>query len=146
MKKKLTILFAATLLLAGTTFANNGIEPSAQIKSEFSRLFTKSTEASWEAVSGLYKVTFQQGGQYLTAFFTPAGTIESLARNISVSSLPMILQKGVQDKLATSWVSECFELLGKNGTEYYVTVENATAKTIYHASSNDWVTYENTKK
>lgn len=146
MKKKVITLFAATILLISTTFANNSTQPSAQIQNEFNSMFTKPTDVNWEVVSGLYKATFQQSGQYLTAFFYPDGKMESVSRNISVSALPLILQKTLQDKMEHSWISEGIEMSGPNGTEYYVTVENAATKTIYYASSTDWTIYKTIKK
>jgi hypothetical protein len=140
MKKRLTALFAAAIL-SMSAFANIHIDPSAAVQNEFDHLFTQPTEVKWELVSDLYKVSFVQGGQHLAAFFDQSGKIEALSRNISTVSLPMILQKRLQDKLSSSWVSECFELYGKNGTEYYVMIENANEKVLYVSNSDDWSRY-----
>lgn len=147
MKKKLTGLFAAIILFASASFANDGTQPSAQLQKEFNRIFAQSSEAKWEKVSDLYKVSFVQGGQYLTVYFSPLNRIESVSRNISTSTLPLILQKEIHDKLSnSSWITECFEIFGKNGTQYYATLENANEKTIYHSSGADWVVYKRIAK
>ncbi len=140
MKKRLTALFAATIL-SMSAFANTHIDPSAAVQNEFNHLFTQPTEVNWELVADLYKVSFVQSGQHLSAFFNQSGKIEAVSRNITTVSLPLILQKRLQDKLASSWVSECFELYGKNGTEYYVTIENANEKVLYVSNSDDWKKY-----
>src|SRR6476646_4170395 len=106
MKKKLIMVMSALTLLVGTTFASNTPEPSQQIKTEFSRVFTQSTDVKWQEVSNFYVATFKQGEQYLTAYFNPSGNIEAVSRNISTTSLPLILQKGLQHKLQNAWVAE----------------------------------------
>ncbi|HEY1871068.1 MAG TPA: hypothetical protein VGG71_08420 [Chitinophagaceae bacterium] len=146
MKKKLTVLFAATTLLISTAFAHVNFKPSKEVQNEFNRLFTHPTEIKWEEVSNFDKVTFNEGGQYLTAFFNPTGKIESVSRNIGTATLPLILQKELQNKLSASWVADCFELYGKNGTEYYITVESANNSIVYRSNSNDWDIYKKTKK
>jgi hypothetical protein len=146
MKKKVTVLFAVITLFVTTTFANNITEPNTQIKTTFSELFDKATEVNWETISGFYMATFKQGDQYLTAYFNPAGTIEAVSRNIVMTSLPLILQKELQDKVQNGWIIETSELLGKNGTAYYVTIENANTKTVYEATQNSWSVYKTLNK
>ena len=137
---------AATVLFISATFANSNTTPSLQVQNEFNRMFAKSTGVQWESVSGFYKANFQQDGQYLTVFFNPAGHIESLSRNITVASLPLMLQKGIQDKMGSTWVSESFELLSANGTQYYVTLDNADVKTTYQSGGNNWTVYKTIRK
>lgn len=144
MKKKMIALFAVTLLLTSTTFANG--EPSLEIKKEFSQMFTKESEANWQEESTFYKVTFLEGGQYLTAYYNPSGAFESLSRNINTGMLPLALQKDLQGKLQHAWVSESFELYRRNGTEYYITLENANEKTIYRSNGANWSTYKRIQK
>ena len=144
MKKKMITLFAVTLLLTSTTFANGG--PSLEIKKQFSQMFTKASEAKWEEVSNFYKVTFLEGGQYLTAFYNASGEFVSLSRNVTTAMLPLALQKDLQGKLQDAWVTDSFELYGKNGTEYYVTLENANEKTMYRSGSTNWSIYKRIQK
>lgn len=146
MKKKGTILFAAIILFASTTFASNITEPTKQIKAAFNQLFNKATDVKWEALSGFYIATFKQGEQYLAAYFNPRGAIEAVSKNIATTSLPLMLQNGLQVKLQNGWITESSELSGRNGTEYYVTVENATAKTVYQTAGNNWSVYKTTTK
>lgn len=146
MKKNLTTLFVALVLLTSAAMANENNEPSLQAKNEFNRMFAQATEVKWESVANLDKVTFIHAGQHLTAFFNSLGEFESVSRNISISTLPLLLQKGLQDKLWASWVSESFEVAGTNGTKYYVTIENANEKTIYSSSSTEWYVYKKSQK
>jgi hypothetical protein len=146
MKQKMITLFAVALLLASTTFANKNGEPSLQIINEFNRMFTNTTGASWQEVSGFYRVTFIQGGQDLNAYYNASGEFASLSRNIGTTVLPLLLQKELKNKLSGSWVTESFELSRESGTEYYVTVEDANTKTVYHSDRNVWTMYKRTQK
>lgn len=139
-------MFAAIILLANTTFAAENNEPTLQVQREFNRMFTNSTGASWQEVSGLYKVMFMQSGQHLTAYYNSLGEFESVSRNITTDMLPLMLQGRLLDKLAYSWVSESFEVSGNNGTRYYVTIENADDKTLYFSNSADWSVYKKSQK
>jgi hypothetical protein len=147
MKKKLIGLFATILLFTSAISANEGTQPSEQLQKEFSRAFAQSKEATWEKVADFYKVSFFLGDQYLTAIFNPSNRIESVSRNISIPTLPLALQKGIQDKLSgLAWVTECIEVSGKNGTEYYATVENADQKMAYHSNGRVWSVFKITEK
>jgi hypothetical protein len=147
MKKKLIGLFTTILLFTGALFANEGTQPSKQVQKEFDRAFAQSKEVKWEKIADFYKVSFLLGDQYLTAIFSPSNRIESVSRNISIATLPLTLQKGIQDKLSDlAWVTECIELSGKNGTEYYATVENADQKIAYHSNGHVWSVFKITEK
>lgn len=146
MKKHFNALLVVTIFMMSSLVVNAEFTPSEKIQSEFNRQFAQSTEVKWEAVSDFYKVTFVQRGQYLTAFFNQEGGIERVARNISPSVLPLILQRNFENKLASSWITECFEVSGVNGTEYYLTLENANDITTYQSNINDWDVYKKTIK
>lgn len=142
MKQKMIGLFAVALLLASTTFATKHEDPSPETLNEFSRMFTNTTHVEWIPVVGFYQVTFKQAGQYLTAYYNTSDEFVSLSRNISTTMLPLLLQNKLAEKLSSSWVTESFELSGNNGTEYYVTVENADTKTVYQSNGADWSVYK----
>ena len=125
MKTRITILFAALMLISVVTFANDGIEPSEQLQKQFSNEFAHATNVKWEKVADYYKASFEEGGQYFVAYFNAFNEIESISRNISTNMLPMILQKDLKNEVSeSSWITDCFELSGKNGTEYYIVLEN----------------------
>jgi len=139
-------LFAVALLLASTTFANKNGEPSLQIINEFNRMFTNTTGASWQEVSGFYRVTFNQAGHYLSAYYNASGEFASLSRNISTTMLPVLLQNELKSKLSAAWVTESIELSRVTGTEYYVTVEDANTKTVFHSDRTVWTVYTRSQK
>lgn len=147
MKTRMTTLLAALMLISIVTFANDGIKPSKQLQNEFSQEFAQATDVKWEKVADYYKASFIQDGQYFVAYFDLFNNIESISRNISTNMLPLILQKDLKNKISeSSWIADCFELSGKNGTEYYVVLENADQKTIYQADEVLWSVFKRTDK
>jgi len=101
----------------------------------------------WEKIADYYKASFVQNGQYLIVYFDVFNNNETISRNINTDMLPMILKKDIKDKVSeSSWITDCFEILGENGTEYYVVVEDADQKTIYQAGGNSWDVYKRTEK
>ena len=147
MKTRITTLLAALMLISIVTFASDSTKPSEQLQKEFSREFAEATDVQWESVANYYKASFIENGQYLVAYFDESNQLESVSRNISTNMLPLILQKDLKDKLSESlWITDCFELLKENGTEYFVVLENADQKTIYQADEFGWNVYKRTEK
>src|SRR5215216_6078861 len=147
MKKRITTLFTAFMLLSIVSFANDGIVPSKELQKEFNREFAQSTNVKWEKVAEYYKASFIQDGQYLVVYFDAFNNLESISRSITTNMLPFILQKDLKDKASvSSWIADCFEVSGDKGTEYYVVVENAEQKTFYEANGNSWDVYKRTDK
>jgi hypothetical protein len=135
------------MLLSTLTFATDSTKPSEQLQKEFNREFAQSTDVEWTQVGDFYKASFLLEGKYLTVYFDAFNNIESISRNISTDALPMILQKNLKKGLLeTGWISDCFELYGQNGTEYYIVVENADEIIFYQANQNDWEVFKRTEK
>src|SRR5687767_5889169 len=147
MKTRITTLLAALMLISIVTFANDGIKPSELLQKELSHEFAQATDVKWEKVADYYKASFIEDGQSLVVYFDAFNKIESISRSIGTNMLPLILQKDLKNKISeSSWVADCFELSGKNGTQYYVVLENADQKTIYQADGFSWSVYKKTEK
>ena len=146
MKKTITTLFAALMLISTVTFAQ-GIIPSEKLQKEFSLEFAQATDVKWEKVADYYKASFIEDGQYFTVYFNASNKLESISRNIGTNMLPLSLQKDLKNKVSeSSWIADCFELSMENGTEYYVVVESENEKTIYQAGDYNWSVYKTTSK
>jgi hypothetical protein len=144
--KKITALFVALLILSTATFATD-ITPSEKLQKEFNRSFGESTEVKWEKVADYYKASFLQNGQYLIAYFDGFNNVVSISRNITINMLPLMLNKSLDDVTSEStWITDCIELLGENGTEYYLVIEDADQETIYQSNGNSWDVYKRTDK
>lgn len=147
MKKRITTLFAALMLISIATFANDSTRPSEKLQKEFNREFTQATDVKWEKVADYYRASFIEEGEYFVAYFDSFNNLESLSRTINTNMLPLILQKDLKNKLSEStWIADCFELLRDNVTEYYTVIESADEKIIYQASEFGWSVYKRTDK
>lgn len=147
MKKRITTLLTALMLISIVTFASDGIKPSEQLQKEFNHEFAQATDVKWEIVADYYKASFIEDGQSFVVYFDAFNQVESISRSIGTHTLPLILQKDLKNKMAeSSWVVDCFELFGKNGTEYYVVLENADQQTVYQADGFGWSVYKRTDK
>jgi len=147
MKKKLTTLFAALMLVSIVTFANDEITPSEKLQKELNNEFAEATDVKWEKVADYYKASFIQDGLFLSAYFNEYNKLESTSRSIGTNMLPLVLQKDLSNKVSeSSWIADCFELSVGNGTEYYVVVENNDEKTIYQSDDFGWSVYKKTNK
>jgi hypothetical protein len=147
MKTRLTTLLTALMLISIVSFANDGFKPSKQLQKEFSQEFAQAADVNWEKVGDYFKASFIENGKYFVAYFNVYNQVQSISRNISTDMLPLVLQKNLKDKTSErTWITGCIELLGENGTEYYIVVENAFENTIYQSNGTSWEEYKRTDK
>jgi hypothetical protein len=70
-----------------------------------------------------------------------------VCRYISSLSLPFALQNNLKKNYSDLWVSDLFEMATKEGTSYYVTLENADGKVVLSSTDGTtWSVFERTKK
>ena len=143
-----TLLIAAALL-AGTftkSFAANDLAVQPTVLNSFNTTFASATEVDWSRSEELYKAVFLLNGQYVSAYFKEDGSIAAIARHITATSLPMILQTSLKNAYKSQWVTDVLEVTGENGLQYYATIENADTKVVLKASSTTWSTYQKSRK
>jgi hypothetical protein len=71
MKKKFLIGIAAFILTISSTYANKiGSNIPEAVVSEFSQNFNQAQNVKWEIIGDYYKVTFNQLGSTLYAFYS----------------------------------------------------------------------------
>lgn len=126
----------------------NAADPvSAQAVKSFQQTFTNAENATWTVSQNLYKVEFSLNGQLMTAFYNLQGEFAGVTRNITSLQLPVMLLAEVKKEYAHYWITDLFELSNQNGTEYYVTLENADTKLILKSSGHSsWATYQKCRK
>jgi len=145
--KKITIMLAMMLTLT-TTWAFTGEETiNKQAVAAFQTEFVGATNASWSADNQCYKVSFTLNDQKLFAFYSTDGEFIAVTRYISPLHLPLYLQSSLKKLYHNGWVSDLFEVSSANETSYYVTIENADAKTILKSvDGREWSVYQKDKK
>lgn len=145
MKPLIIFMLFASSLFAKSSHASDII--SAKALKSFQTTFTQAKDAEWIVIDKYYKVQFVMNEQTLTAYYNADGSLLSVTRNISSTQLPLMLLAQLKNKYHNQWVSELFEMSNENGTDYYVTLENADTKTILKSSNNsNWVLYKKIKK
>lgn len=120
---------------------------SAKALKSFQNTFASAKEASWTTTDSYYKVQFLLNDQTLTAFYNEDGIFLGVSRNISSFQLPIMLQTELKKDHPDEWITELFEMSHDNGTDYYITLENADNKTILKSSNNaTWSLYKKLRK
>ena len=145
--KKMIMLVAMVFTLS-TMYAFTGEEAvSKQAVNNFKTEFKGATEANWTTGKNFYKVTFTLSDQKLYAYYNMEGDFIAVSRYISSIQLPLTLQTGLKNDYSKYWISDLFEMADKQGTTYYVTLENADAKIVLQSTDGkNWYTYEKNKK
>lgn len=145
--KKMIMMLAMVLSLS-TMYAFTGEEAvSKQAVTNFKAQFKGASEANWTTGKNYYKVTFTMSDQKLFAYYNTEGDFIALTRYISSTQLPLNLQTSLKNDYSDLWITDLFEMADRNGTTYYVTLENADAKIVLQSTDGkNWYTYEKSKK
>lgn len=148
MKSLLIAITLFTTVFTTTARANDkekGVTPV--VLQSFQNTFTTATEVGWSLTQeSLYKAQFTLNAQSVTAFFQADGTMVALTRNLTTNELPISLQVNLKRDYTNFWVTDLFEIANDEGTNYYITVENADTKVVLKSSSMTWTTFQKLRK
>jgi hypothetical protein len=141
-------IFILLTVLASITNSYAADEPqvSKAAMASFQITFTTATDVKWSIGDNFFRADFELNGQYASAYFDEEGVLMATARNISSLQLPIALQASLKKEYGNYWVSELFEVSNEDGTQYYVTVENADTKLVLRSVTNEWKSYKKTSK
>ena len=141
------ILFMLIATMASKrSMANDGTAVTPEVLQSFQSRFAAAKEADWSVTADLYKVQFILNGQHITAFYKSDGTVAALTRNIITEQLPLALQTTLKNEYKSYWVSALFELSNDEGTQYYVTLEDADTKLVFKSSASMWSLFQKERK
>jgi hypothetical protein len=145
--KKIMMMLAMVLTLS-TTWAFSGEEAvNKQAVSNFKSQFRTATDTRWTTGNNYYKVEFSQDEQKLFAYYNFQGEFVAVCRYISSLNLPFGLQNNLKKNYSSLWVSDLFEMASRDGTSYYVTLENADSKVVLSSTDGStWSVFERSKK
>lgn len=138
-----------TLAIAISSFAAFAKDTKVNtiVLNAFNADFADAKEVNWSSGTGYYKASFQQNGQYVTAFYSLSGEMLGIARNISSLDLPMNLQGSLKKDYSGRWISELFEVTNQDGTSYYITLDQADTKiTLKSVNGGSWSVYKKSTK
>jgi hypothetical protein len=143
--KKIIFLLAITFSSLGAFASDENIDQ--KILQAFNAEFAMAQEVEWTATKDYYKASFIYNNLYISAFYNAEGGLLAVTRFISSANLPLTLQSQLKKQYQEYWISELFEMSKNNGTEYYITLQNADTKLVLKsASGSDWYVYNKTKK
>jgi hypothetical protein len=145
--KKIMMMLALVLTLS-TSFAFTGEEAvNKKALNEFKSEFAGATDAAWTTGSNFYKVAFTLNDQKLFAYYNTEGEFMAVTRFISSFQLPLNLQTSLKKSYRNYWISDLFEMASNEGTNYYVTFENANTKIVLKSTDgSSWSLYQKSKK
>lgn len=138
-----------TLAIAVSSLASFAAEESvnAATLNAFNKEFAGAADVTWTVGKSSYKASFTMNDQHLVAYYTPAGELMGITRNISSLDLPLNLQSGLKKNYGSYWISDLFEVSGDEGTSYYITIEKADESIILEASNGGkWSVYKKITK
>jgi len=103
--KKIIVSFSL-LLTAGlsSVFALDP-DPNQQVLELFRKEFSTAQNVSWHKQDNFDKATFQLGGNWVIAYFNPAGQLEGCARDIFYDQLPLVVMTAVDKRFTEVTIS-----------------------------------------
>lgn len=138
----LTLAIAVSTLSAFATDEN----VNQKVLDAFKTEFTSAREVEWTVGSNYYKATFVYNEKHVFAYYSESGELLGLTRYLSPVDLPLALQNSLKKNYESYWVSDLFEAAKGDGTNYYITLENADTKIILKSSGNTWSVHNKIKK
>ena len=156
MKKTIFALAFATLTTLGLTSTSYAATSAAatrisdvpvQVKEEFSEQFSTALDVRWEEGSEFFKVTFEDWGRTLFAFYAGNGDLMGVATNLSSSALPVRLQMQIKHSYAGYWITDLFGYHNADEKGYVITMENADKVVVLKSvGDGSWSVYKTTVK
>ena len=147
MKKRIILGTMMILMTCMTVFANEQGDVNQKALTSFQKDFKNATNVSWQSTSKFLKVSFTLNDHVYTAYYDEEGERLAIARNLSSFELPMGLQSDLKESYAGFWISDLFEIHGREEAAYYVTLENADYRiTLKSTGLSEWATYKRVEK
>lgn len=143
-----SLLIALTIVASSftqPTFASAPIVTPSVIKS-FQTTFANAKDVTWTSGDQMFKAHFEYNGQVVTAYFSTAGNLVAVTRNITSHQLPLTLQAEMKKGHENAWISNLFEVTNDEGTSYYATIETADSKVVLKSNGQTWTNYSKAKK
>ena len=136
------------MITVGTTaFANNEETVSQQVLNNFKKEFVNAKDVNWENSRDYVKATFSLNEQVMFAYYTPAGELIAITRNISSDKLPISLLTGLKKNYSEYWITDLFEAVTNGTGTYYITLQNADVEVILKSDEfGGWETFKKSKR
>lgn len=152
MKKMMLTMAIALITLsafaapASVTFAS-GEEVNPKVLKSFNTEFISAKDVVWTTGANFYKAAFTYNERHVFAYYDKEGELLGVTRFLVSNDLPITLQAGLKRNYAGYWITDLFEISKRDGTAYYITVEDAETRLVLKAENGgSWLVYEKQKK
>jgi hypothetical protein len=146
MKK--TIIMMMMLVAIGTSaFAKDEETVNQQVLNSFKQEFAGAKDVAWQNNREYIKATFSLNDQVMFAFYSQAGELLAITRNISSDKLPLSLLTNLKKNYSEFWITDLFEMVTDGNGSYYITLQNADVELILKSDEfGSWTQYKKSKK
>jgi len=129
-------------------FANTNEEVvNAKAAISFKKEFSQAQEVKWENSKQYVKATFKLNDQVMIAYYSNAGELLGITRNLTTSQLPINLMAEIKKNHKNAWITDLFEITTNDETNYYITLEDADQTVVLKSlGSYGWTTFKKEKK
>ncbi len=125
MKKIATILTAIVMLFATSSFASDGDNVTALVKTAFQHDFSGASQVDWEKTSDYYVASFNFNNTKVSAAYNEDGELVGTSRKIASAQMPLSILLELGKKYEDYFISEnAFEVTNEGQTSYYINVDN----------------------
>jgi hypothetical protein len=146
MKKRILVLGIFFTMVVTSTYANE-TKVAPRVLESFKKDFSSVQEVSWVAGSNFFQASFRLNEQTVFAYYNSEGELLSVARYLSSLQLPLRLLTDLKNDYSQYWISNLFEVNNSEGTQYFVTLENASTSLVLVArNGGNWKQYSKKEK
>lgn len=147
MKKLVTMITAAVLLLSVSAFATDPKEVNTQVRLAFQKDFAKASNAKWQAKDDFYFVDFSVDNTKFNAAYNEDGQLLATSRTTGLDQLPLTVTRAINEKYAGYNLGSVVIVLNyENETSYYVSVSNGKKVLRLKATANGDINVESKTK
>ena len=148
MKHRILTLALLLSLSISNIFANTNEEVvNAKAANSFKKEFSQAQEVKWENSKQYVKATFKLNDQVMIAYYSNAGELLGITRNLTASQLPINLMTEVKKNHKNAWITDLFEVTTNDETNYYITLEDGDQTVVLKSTgSYGWTTFKKEKK
>ena len=145
--KKSILMWAMMLTMGLTSVFANDETINHKAVSSFKKDFTQAQDVKWENSKDFVKATFKLNDQVVCAYYSQAGELMAVTRNILSSQLPINLLSSLKKNYNTYWITDLFEISNSTDPSYYVTLQSAEQTLVLKSSGiSGWELYKKEKK
>lgn len=136
------------LVAVGTSaFAKDEETVNQQVLNSFKQEFADAKDVAWQNNREFVKATFTLNDQVMFAYYSQAGELLAITRNISSDKLPISLLTSLKKNYHEYWITDLFEMVANGDGTYYITLENADVELVLKSNTfGGWEVYKKVRK